>query len=139
MIVNADNAAPADAARERPLGRSIVRGLRRRCPCCGEGRVFHGLLTVRDRCESCGETLSGHRADDLPAYLTMLLVGHIVIPAALLLDQLATPPLWIAFPAISGVALALVLLLLSPIKGAVIGLQWSARMHGFDAENADPA
>lgn len=124
-----------DAA-PRPLWPALRRGLARRCPRCGEGRLFHGLLTVRHACGRCGLALDGHRADDAPPYLTILLVGHLVIPGVVATERwlAPTPPttalIWAA------VAVALVLALLPSVKGAIVGLQWAQGMHGF--EPAEP-
>ena len=118
---------------ERPLGTAIARGAARRCPSCGEGHLFHGFLTVRDSCESCGEELRHHRADDLPAFLSILITGKIMV--ALLVMSETVAPIGEAgqyiWPALG---LAMTIALLSPIKGAVVSIQWANRMHGFGDE-----
>ncbi len=63
----------------RPVWRSITRGFRTKCPSCGDAPVFSANLSVVDNCTSCNEELHHHRADDLPAYLNIFLVGHIVV------------------------------------------------------------
>ena len=109
------------------------RGFRGRCPCCGEGRLFARFLKVAERCQNCGEELFHHRADDFPAYLVILVVGHVVVPAALAVETSYAPPvtlqllLWLPVTVIASLAL------LQPIKGAVVGLQWQTGMHGFEA------
>lgn len=115
----------------RPLWPALRRGFARRCPTCGEGRIFDGLLKVRDACPSCGEALHHQRADDAPPYFTILVVGHIVVPLALLLEQTAHPESWLHMALWIPLTLALTVALLPRIKGALIGLQWSQRMHGF--------
>ena len=72
---------PDDGA--RPLGQAVGRGFRQRCPRCGAGPLMHGYLKVRDNCAVCGEALHHHRADDGPAYLTILIVGHLMAPLIL--------------------------------------------------------
>src|SRR6185312_4199206 len=62
---------------------AMLRGFRRRCPRCGQGALFKGVLTLADSCSCCGETLGDIRADDIPAYFTILIVGHIVVPLLL--------------------------------------------------------
>ena len=121
---------PADDA-QRSVWRAMARGFAGRCPSCGVGGVFARLLSVRARCERCGEELGHHRADDLPPYLNVFIVGHIVVSALALAMVHTGLGMWtITF---AGVALALVmaLALMRPLKGAVIGLQWALRMHGF--------
>ncbi|MGR3542092.1 MAG: DUF983 domain-containing protein, partial [Hasllibacter sp.] len=90
----------------RPLGRSLARGLRRRCPRCGEGRVLDGYLTLRTECGECGLDLSRVRADDGPAYLTILLVGHLlVVPLHVYFVEVRPSPLHL-FAVFGGGALA---------------------------------
>ena len=68
---------------KRDVWQAMARGLRCRCPNCGEGKIFRAFLKVTDKCSVCGENLSHHRADDLPAYLVIVIVGHIIVPIAL--------------------------------------------------------
>ena len=66
--------------RERPLGpRAVRRGFAGRCPHCGEGRLFRAYLKVDDACPVCGEDFTPQRADDAPAYVTILIVGHFIV------------------------------------------------------------
>ena len=116
----------------RPAGPALLRGWQRRCPACGEGAMMEGMLKVRDHCPACGEALHHHRADDGPAYLTILIVGKLTMAIYV--------PVWLAFdwPPLAMVALfwtlalALSLYLLPRLKGAIVGLQWAKRMHGFE-------
>lgn len=116
---------------DRPLGRSMLRGLRCRCPACGKGRVLRGYLKVRDACPACGEDLSHQRADDGPAYLTILIVGHLMIPlmAAFFIAFRPEPWQMIALFGTGSIVLSAVLLPL--MKGMLVAIQWSRRMHGF--------
>ena len=113
------------------LTEAMRRGFMLRCPNCGKGRLFGRFLKVVDRCAACGEVLSHHRADDFPAYLVIVIVGHLLVPAALITEVAYSPPLWLhallwlPLTAISAVAL------LQPVKGAVVGMQWQTGMHGF--------
>lgn len=125
------------AARSAPrdLGQSLWRGLKGRCPNCGEGRIFRAYLKVNDACPTCGEELFHQRADDAPPYLTMLIVGHIIVAGILAAEELfPAAPLWIGAFVWLWLTLALSLLILPRIKGALIGLQWALRMHGFGAD-----
>jgi uncharacterized protein (DUF983 family) len=116
----------------RPLGLAMRRGFMCRCPACGQGRLFGAYLKVVDNCEKCGAELHHHRADDAPAYFTILIVGHFII-AGVLATEFVGPdlPFWV--PALAWSALALIwsLWMLPRIKGALVGLQWANRMHGF--------
>jgi len=116
---------------ERPTKPAILRGFRRRCPNCGEGHIFVGYLKVVDRCPVCREDLHHHRADDAPAYLTILIVGHIMAPLILFVFVKFRPdPMLLASMFTVG-TVALSLYLLPRLKGMVVAIQWAKRMHGF--------
>jgi len=75
--------------------------------------------------------LHHHRADDFPAYLVILIVGHIIVPLQLLTEQFLAPPLWLHLAVWLPTTLALTLGLLQPMKGAIVAVQWRLGMHGF--------
>lgn len=124
----------------RPFLPSVLRGLRGRCPKCGEGKLFWRYLKVSPACEACQHDLASYPADDGPAYLTILLVGHLVIAPLLLFPFVweASPALVLPLTLIPLVAITLVAL--PRIKGAFIGVlyangvkQGDARLHTADA------
>jgi uncharacterized protein (DUF983 family) len=117
---------------KRDVWQAISRGFRGRCPRCGEGKLFRVFLKVADNCSVCGQDFSGHRADDLPAYLVIVIVGHIVVPLALWIETDYSPPVALQLAIYLPLTLVASLALLQPVKGAVVGLQWAFRMHGFD-------
>lgn len=121
----------------RSLGEALKRGFLGRCPHCGEGAIFSRYTTVNDRCPACGEEFLHHRADDAPPYLTIFVVGHIVVPLALWLETTYQPEMWIHWALWLPLTLILSLALLPRFKGAMIGLQWALRMHGFGGETDD--
>jgi uncharacterized protein (DUF983 family) len=122
-----------DTEDDRPVGRAITRGLMCGCPACGRVRVLSGYLTVRASFPACGEDFTPQRADDGPAYLTILIVGHLMAPAILwaFIAYRPSPQTLIAIFATGTVALSLALL--PRMKGMIVGIQWSRRMHGFGA------
>lgn len=105
-----------------PLPTVIRRGLANRCPVCGEGHVFDGYLTVVPACDHCAAPLSLARADDAPPWLTILIVGHVVVPLLYVVDQTYSPPLWVMSAIFLPLTTVLALALLRPIKGAMVGL-----------------
>ncbi|MFG6080876.1 DUF983 domain-containing protein [Paracoccus litorisediminis] len=128
-----------DNIADRPLRPSMLRGAMRRCPACGEGALFNGYLRVKDQCPHCGEALHHQRADDGPAYLTILLVSHLGAPL-LLAIYIAYRPSPAAMLIGFGLgAVILSLALLPVIKGAFVGFQWARRMHGFGLEQKGTA
>jgi len=122
-------------AEKRDLWTALKRGLRCRCPRCGEGKLFRAFLKVDDHCAVCALDFSPHRADDLPAYLVIIIVGHIVVPLALMIETNYSPPVALQLSIYLPITLIASLLLLQPVKGAVVGVQWALRMHGFDEQN----
>ena len=109
---------------------ALRRGLRRRCPACGEGRLFEGLLRVAPTCAHCGLATGEFRSDDAPPYFTILIVGHLVVPMVLLIERAFAPALWLQTALWIPATLALSLLILPRVKGAVIGWQWAAGIRG---------
>jgi uncharacterized protein (DUF983 family) len=136
---DSERQAPA----ERPVGRAIKRGMLNRCPACGTGRLFRAFVKSVDNCAACGEDYSHQRADDLPPYLVITIVGHIVLGGYMGTDLVWPLTTWQHLAIWVPVTIILSLLMLQPIKGGVIGLQWALRMHGFggnpDEADADPA
>jgi uncharacterized protein (DUF983 family) len=110
---------------------AVSRGVRGRCPNCGRGHMFSRFLKVADRCPVCSEELFHQRADDFPAYLVILLVGHTVVPLALLVETEFAPALWLQVALWVPLTALLSVALLQPIKGAIVAIQWFGGMHGF--------
>ncbi len=126
-----DDTGNREVAGERLVRPAVLRGWRRRCPSCGTGPMMQSYLKVRDDCPVCGEALHHHRADDGPAYLTILIVGHLMAPAIIwAFTEFRPDPLVLASVFTVG-CVALSLYLLPRLKGAIVGLQWAKRMHGF--------
>lgn len=120
---------------DRPAKPAMINGLRCRCPKCGKGPLFTSFLKVTDHCPNCNEALHHHRADDGPAYLTILIVAHLV--------GFVMHFMWVAFrpePLVMALvitfgAVGLSLVMLPRLKGLIVGIQWARRMHGFGQSN----
>jgi uncharacterized protein (DUF983 family) len=122
---------PAADRAERDVTQAMLRGARQKCPACGQGALYGKYLKVVDSCGTCGTELHHQRADDAPPYFTMIITGHVIVGGLMALEQAYEPPMWVHI-AIWGPALLLLTLFLLPrVKGALIGLQWALRMHGF--------
>ena len=122
---------------ERPAWPAIRRGFVGRCPKCGKGALLHSYLKVNAACPTCGEDYSHQRADDGPAYLTILIVGHVMAPLMyyVFVEWRPEPAVMATFFTIGTAILSLVLL--PRLKGAFVALQWAHRMHGFSSDPAD--
>lgn len=121
----------ARAPQERDWRMAIGNGLRGRCPQCGKGKLFRGFLKPVDTCEACGEALHHQRADDLPPYVVITIVGHIIVGGLLLAERYADWSMGLHMAIWPALTVLLSLVLMQPVKGGVIGLQWAMRMHGF--------
>jgi uncharacterized protein (DUF983 family) len=108
-------------------------GLLCRCPRCGQGRLFDGVLTVRERCESCGIDLRAHDVGDGAAVFVILILGFIVVGLALLLEARAEPPLWVHAVIWPVVVLGGTIAMLRPLKATLLALQYRHRRDTFDA------
>lgn len=116
----------------REVAAALVRGACHRCPACGRGALYRAYLKIADACPACGEELHHHRADDAPPYFTIFVVAKVVIPLALIVEQTLRPDIWVQATLWTILAVALALIALPAIKGALVGYQWALYMHGFD-------
>jgi uncharacterized protein (DUF983 family) len=109
---------------------TLWRGLRRRCPRCGEGRMFAGYLSVRETCEVCNMAFEPLRSDDAPPYFTLFIVGHVVIGLYLLLWPYMPFPDWVHALIWCSLTLVLSLVLLPFVKGGVMAVIFRTKAKG---------
>jgi len=128
-------AAPrADIALPASFGAALWRGARCRCPRCGEAPLFRKWLKPHDHCPACGLDISGQRADDFPAYVSIFVTGHLLAPVLIILASDFALSSMAILAIILPLAVIFMLATLQPAKGAVIALQWWHGMHGFRRE-----
>lgn len=125
------NELPPAKCADRPLRPALALALRGRCPACGEGRMFARFLKPSPACGHCGQRWDLSGADDLPAYLVILLLGHILVPLMIEVNSALAIPLGVQAALWPGLAFVLAALMIQPAKGAVIAFQWARRMDGF--------
>ncbi len=109
-------------------------GLTCKCPRCGQGALFAGFLTVAERCTQCGFDLKKADSGDGPAVFIIFIMGALVVPFALLLESLASPPLWLHMVIWAPVIIGGSGLLLRPMKGLLIALQFHHRASDSGTE-----
>lgn len=129
-MANADVEQTADTV-ERPLRPALLRGWRCKCPNCGKGALQKSYLKINDTCTVCREELHHHRADDGPTYLTILIVGHVMIALLYETFVIYRPEPLTLFTIFAVGSVGLSLYLLPRLKGAMIGFQWARKMGGF--------
>ena len=114
----------------------MLRGALQRCPGCGKGKLYRAYLKVADACPVCSEPLHHHRTDDAPPYVTIFFVGHVVVASVLAVDLTYAWPMWLNVVVWFPVTILMSMAFLPVAKGALVGLQWALRMHGFgDADD----
>lgn len=110
----------------------IARDALGHCPNCGQGQLFKSYLKQVDACAVCGEALGHIRADDGPAWLTILFVGHIIAPFLLVVVPNTSWPDWVLMAVIMTLTLALTLAILPRAKGVFISIIWRSECVGSE-------
>ncbi len=121
----------------RPRVSPVSAGLGCRCPRCGRGRLFDGFLTVAERCSECQLDLTKADSGDGPAVFIIFILGFLVVPLALLLEALAAPPYWVHVAIWPIVILGGALVLLRPLKGLLIALQYHHKASDSGTQSYD--
>jgi len=116
---------------ETSVKTDLLNGFRGRCPHCGKGHIFRAFLKVADNCDVCGEEFFHHQADDFPAYLVIVFVGHLIVGLVLWAEAARAFSTWTEIALFIPLTVLLSIVLLQPTKGAVVALQWRMGMHGF--------
>ncbi|WP_425905524.1 DUF983 domain-containing protein [Nitrobacter sp. TKz-YC02] len=111
---------------------AIVRAVSGRCPACGGGKFFKSYLRQVDRCSVCGESFGQIHADDGPAWLTIGIVGHVVVPILLFTETNYNSPFWISMTVWPLTALALTLTILPRAKALFIAAIWAMKAPGIE-------
>jgi uncharacterized protein (DUF983 family) len=110
----------------------VATGLRCRCPQCGRGKLFAGLLTVRERCEVCGLDLRAHDSGDGPAAFLILILGAIDVIGAIWVETAFEPPFWVHILIWPVVTLVGTIGLMRPMKATMMAIQFRHRRSERD-------
>ena len=125
------------APRQWPQLSPFGTGLAGKCPRCGRGRLFNGLLQVNERCDHCDLDLSPHDTGDGATVFVILILGAVVVALAIWLEAAVAPPPWVHLlvwlPSITVLAIAM----LRPFKGILIGLHFKNLRHKYEARDDD--
>tara|TARA_R110002049_G_scaffold19894_1_gene74126 strand:- start:95 stop:595 length:501 start_codon:yes stop_codon:yes gene_type:complete len=111
---------------------AALRGIRGRCPSCGVGRLFPRLLKPVDHCPTCDQDWTAQQADDFPAYVAIILTGHILAPVIIFMINETDYTMWTNLAIIIVMAITLIAALLQPAKGAIIAMQWWMGLDDFE-------
>jgi uncharacterized protein (DUF983 family) len=85
-----------------------------------------------ENCAFCGEHYGKTHAADGPACLTILVVGHLVVPSALYAETAFRWPLWVSITVWPLTALTLTLAILPRAKAIFIAAIWATKAPGFE-------
>jgi uncharacterized protein (DUF983 family) len=118
---------------------ALLRGLHLKCPNCGQGKLFRAYLKPVNVCNACHEPLGHIRADDGPAWLTILVSGHVIGPGLVLTQMRGLLSVWQGFAFWMTATIIMVLALLPYSKGVFIALLWQTRGPGSELEAQPPA
>lgn len=131
MAQTTQDIAPDEPSEERPVWPAIAKGWRRKCPKCGGGPLLHSYLKLNKTCTVCHQDFRHAKADDGPAYLTILFVGHLMAPSLHYAFVTWRPDPMTLFTIFAVGCVGLSLYLLPRVKGAIVGYQWARQMYGF--------
>ena len=109
-------------------------GIRCRCPRCGSGKLYDGLLAVAPRCANCDLNLSAQDSGDGPAVFVILIVGAIAVALALVVEVNFGPPTWMHLVYQVPLVIGLSIGLLRPFKATLIAYQYRHKTPGFDTD-----
>jgi uncharacterized protein (DUF983 family) len=99
-------------------------GFSGKCPRCGQGALFRGFLSLREKCEACGLDYAKADSGDGPAVFIILIVGFLAVAAAFIARFVFYAPVWLAFLLSAAFAIGLILAMLRPFKATLIALQY---------------
>ena len=133
---------PSNPKRQSELpataGETLLRGLRGACPRCGGASLFRKWLKPVETCAHCGHDWSVQQADDFPAYIGIFVVGHLLAPVVIAMIGTYGMSAWLTLAIILPVAVAMLIAMLQPVKGAVIAFLWWQGIGAFRKERRAP-
>ena len=127
--------SPGGPDRQERLPSAVMAGLAGRCPQCGRGRLFAGLLTVAERCSVCGLDLRKQDAGDGPAVFVIFFLGLIFMPLVFWIEFSFAPAWWLLLLLWPLPVVLVAVALLRPMKGFLVAQQF--RHHASDSGTLD--
>ena len=113
----------------------ISRGILKKCPNCGQDKLYKSYLKAQKNCPKCGTSLGAIKTDDFAPWITIVILGHILIPAGLLLERTLSPPLWVHFSIWFPTTFLGTLLILPMAKGGILALMWHLGLKGDENQS----
>jgi uncharacterized protein (DUF983 family) len=119
----------SEAGDQPPLS-SLATALACRCPRCGKGKLYNGLLSVAPRCAVCDLDLAAQDAGDGPAVFVVLILGALVVGLAIFVEVEFAPPMWVHLVLWTPVIFGGAILMLRPLKAWLIAMQYRHHLLG---------
>ena len=101
--------------------------LRCRCPRCGEGKLFEGVLKVRERCAVCGLDMAQADTGDGAAAFIILILGAVLVSLAFWVEFRFNPPLWVHAVLWPALAIPATIAMMRPFKAFLVAQQFRQR------------
>lgn len=106
-------------------------GLLCRCPRCGDGKLYDGLLTIAERCAVCDLDLTAQDSGDGPAVFVIFIIGFLAVLLAFLVEVTFAPPTWAHLIYQTPFVVGGSIVLLRPFKALLVALQYRHKTAGF--------
>lgn len=121
---------------EQPRSRTaaVARGLRLLCPNCGNAGLLQGYLKPVAACPSCGENFEHIRSDDAAPWLTILIVGHVLVPFMVAVESADIWPQTVSMIFWPATAALMAGLVLPRAKALFISLIWFEKSPGSESD-----
>ncbi len=113
-----------------PLWPILRAALSKRCPKCGQAPLFRTYLKQVDTCANCGEAFGHIRADDAPAWLTIIVMGHVLAFTLMFIAPSTNWPMWVNILVWQSFAIGMVFWLLPRAKAIFIAIIWRTGANG---------
>lgn len=103
---------------------SISVGLKRRCPRCGEGKLYKSFLKIAEKCDRCDLDFSEIDSGDGPAVFIIMIAGFIIVALVLYVEVAYRPDYWVHLVFWLPLSILLPLVLLPILKAWLAAQQY---------------
>ncbi len=104
---------------------ALARGLKGRCPNCGQAKLLRDYLKPVDQCPECGVRWEHIRADLGPAWASMTIAAHFIVPFYHFVLFRSELPNWQQLTILCLLATAICLAVLPRMKGLFMAIVWA--------------
>lgn len=102
-----------------------VAGVLGRCPRCGKGSMFRGVIALAETCPACGLDLSFADTGDGPAFFASFIGGFVVLGVGVWMQIAVEPAAWVYPVVFIPFGAVVCVALLRACKGLLVSLQYA--------------